>query len=161
MKSHQIPSTRLQRSSARQTLIRILPSAAKPQPRVAKRMVHGASSRFGARWVARKRQQAGRTPDASRGWPAERYSRSELLLRGSWFFALPLAPGFLLQPQGFLLTRIIPSTAKRQPRFFQEKKKLKESGPVRLGRAGNYPGQGPAAQNRVGPLLPVAAGADA
>src|SRR5439155_1629250 len=40
---------------------------------------------------------------ASRGSPAERHSRSELLLKGPWLFALPLAPGFLLQPLGFLL----------------------------------------------------------
>ncbi len=38
--------------------------------------VRGACSRFGARWVARNRQQAGRTPDASRGSPAGRHSRS-------------------------------------------------------------------------------------
>src|SRR6266404_7786815 len=55
--------------------------------------VRGASSRFGARWVARKRQQAGRTPNASRGSPAERHSRSQLLLKGQWLFALLLVPG--------------------------------------------------------------------
>jgi len=55
--------------------------------------VRGACSRFGARWVARKRQQAGRTPDASRGSQAERHSRSKLRLKGPWLFALPLAPG--------------------------------------------------------------------
>jgi len=77
--------------------------------------VRGACSRFGARWVARKRQQAGRTPYASRGWPAEQRSQSELLLKRPWLFALPLAPGFLLQPLGFLLTRIFPSTVLTAP----------------------------------------------
>ena len=58
--------------------------------------VRGACSRFWARWVARKRQQAGRTPNASRGPPGQQHSRSDLLLKGQWLFALPLAPGFLL-----------------------------------------------------------------
>src|SRR5437773_7985466 len=57
--------------------------------------VRGACSRFGARWVARKRQQAGRTPCASRGSPAKQRSRSEFLLKGQWLFDLPFAPGFL------------------------------------------------------------------
>ena len=80
--------------------------------------VLGACSRFWARWVARKRQQAGRTyPYASRGSLAEQHSRSELLLKGPWLFALPLAPGFLLQPLGFLLTRTCRGAAKPQPKF--------------------------------------------
>src|SRR5439155_10118739 len=62
--------------------------------------VRGACSRFGARWVVRKLQQARRTPYASRGSPAERHSRSELLLKASWLSAMPLAPGFRLQPLG-------------------------------------------------------------
>src|SRR5213592_1152513 len=74
--------------------------------------LRGACSRFGARWVARKLQQAGRTPCASRGSPAERHSQSELLLKAQWLFALPLAPGILLKPLGFLLTRIFRSAAK-------------------------------------------------
>ena len=69
--------------------------------------VRGACSRFGARWVARKRQQAGRTPHASRGSSAERQSRSELLLKAQCLFALPLAPGLPLQPlDGSPLTRV-------------------------------------------------------
>jgi len=69
--------------------------------------VRGACSRFGARRVTRKRQQAGRTPDASRGSPAERHSRSQLLLRGQWLFALLLVPGLPLQPlDGSPLTRV-------------------------------------------------------
>jgi len=79
--------------------------------------VRGACSRFGARWVARKRQQAGRTPYASRGSLAEQHSRSELLLKGPWLFALPLALGFLLQPLGFLLTRTFRGAAKPQPKL--------------------------------------------
>ena len=74
--------------------------------------VRGACSRFRARWVDRKLQQAGRTPYASRGSPAERHSQSELLLKAQWLFVLPLAPGILLKPLGFLLTRIFRSAAK-------------------------------------------------
>src|SRR5207247_843043 len=84
---------------------------------------------FGARWVARKLQLAGRTPYASRGSRAQRHSRSELLLKGPWLFALPLAPGFRLQPLGFLLTRIFRSAAKPtkpQPKFFSKNKKMTE-----------------------------------
>src|SRR6266702_3227467 len=46
--------------------------------------VRGACSRFRARWVARKRQQAGRTPNASRGSPALEVREACSRFRARW-----------------------------------------------------------------------------
>src|SRR6266571_401623 len=46
--------------------------------------VRGACCRFRARWVARKRQQAGRTPNASRGSPALEVREACSRFRARW-----------------------------------------------------------------------------
>jgi len=67
---------------------------AKPQPNVAKRMEYvELAPALGRGGLPESASKLAALPYASRGSPAERHSRSQLLLRGQWLFALLLVPG--------------------------------------------------------------------
>src|SRR6266699_5244587 len=79
-----------------------------PQPNVAKRMecVELAPA-LGRGGLPESASKLAALPYASRGSPAERHSRSQLLLKGQWLFAQLLVPGLPLQPlDGSPLTRV-------------------------------------------------------